>query len=140
MDKQELSDVLEKVAGDNDSIKDALDTLHPKEEKRNPHIKKNDKLAILNDTQIDCVAVLEWQDKAMAMTPKQFESENVTTGFTDKVKGLTVSKDGIGRTEIPGVMQPKIIGEMLQQGIMPMQGQPQGPQKPGFFKRLFGSR
>ena len=138
LDKSELSDILEKVAGDNDSIKDALDTLHPKREKKDM-TKQSDGLAVFNETQLDASCVLEWQDRAMRMTTAEFRTNNVTDGFTEKVKRTTPSLGGVGRTEIPGVMQPKILGDMLSQGLVPNQMvQGQQPQRPGFFKRLFG--
>jgi len=139
LEKGELADLIEKTMGDNDSIKDAVETLHPKESKKND-ARRSDRLAIFNDQQIDAAAVLEWQDRAMAMTPKEFATTNVTEGFVEKVKALTVSKEGVGRQEIPGVMQPKIIGEMLQQGMMPMQTQQQPGQKKSFFARMFSGK
>ena len=70
---------------------------------------------------------------------KDFATKNVTEGFTEKVKRTTPSLGGVGRTEIPGVMQPKILGDMLSQGLVPNQMvQGQQPQRPGFLKRLFG--
>lgn len=138
LDKSELSDILEKVAGDNDSIKDALDTLHPKREKKDM-TKQSDGLAVFNETQLDASCVLEWQDRAMRMTAAEFKTNNVTDGFTEKVKRTTPSLGGVGRTEIPGVMQPKILGDMLSQGLVPNQMvQGQQPQRPGFLQRLFG--
>jgi hypothetical protein len=75
------------------------------------------------------------------MTSAEFSHENVSEGFVDKVKALTVSKEGVGRQEIPGVMQPKIIGEMMQQGMIPMNTQPaQVGQKKSFFSRMFSGR
>ena len=137
---KQLGDIVEGALEKKDSIKDAIETLHPKHEE-SISIKKIDRLGILSDVQIDSIAVLEWQDKALAMTPKEFATNNVTEGFTDKVKALSVAKDGIGRREIPDVMKPSIIGDMLQQGLMPMQSQqPQPQQKQGFFGRLFGRR
>jgi len=141
MKSEDLSDILEKVSGENDSIKDAVQTLHPKETKRD-QFKSSDRLAIFNDTQIDASAVLEWQDRAMRMTIEEFKTLNVTEGFTEKVKALTVSKEGIGRSEIPNVMQPKILGEMLQRGLVP--NQPMMPQQSGggqsWLGRMFGRR
>jgi len=137
LDKSELSDILEKVAGDNDSIKDALDTLHPKREKKDV-TKQSDGLAVFTDTQLDASCVLEWQDRAMRMTAAEFKTNNVTDGFTEKVKRTTPSLGGVGRTEIPGVMQPKILGDMLAQGLVPNQSIQGQPQRAGFFKRLFG--
>jgi hypothetical protein len=138
LDKGELADIIDKTMGDKDSIKEAVDTLHPKADKKDS-AQQSDRLAIFNDAQIDAAAVLTWQDKALGMSFADFKSKNVSEGFVDKVKALTVSKEGIGRTEIPGVMQPKILGEMMQQGMMPMMNQPQMPQKkPGFFRKLFG--
>lgn len=140
LDKDELSTIIEKTMGDKDSIKDAVETLHPKEDKKS-NVKSSDRLAIFNDVQIDAVAVLEWQDRALAMTTKDFSTRIVTEGFTDKVKALTVSREGVGRQEIPGVMQPKIIGDMLQQGLVPQQAlAPPGQQKQSILKRLFGSK
>jgi hypothetical protein len=138
LDKGELADIIDKTMGDKDSIKEAVDTLHPKADKKDS-AQQSDRLAIFNDVQIDAAAVLTWQDKALSMSFSDFKSKNVSEGFVDKVKALTVSKEGIGRTEIPGVMQPKILGEMMQQGMMPMMNQPQPQQKkPGFFRKLFG--
>ena len=138
MESKDLSDILEKVGGDNDSIKDAVHTLHPKENKKD-NFKSSDRLAIFNDVQIDAAAVLEWQDRALRMTHEEFRTMNVTEGFTEKVKALTVSKEGIGRTEIPGVMQPKILGEMLQNGMIPQQPMMQGSEhKKSIFSRMFG--
>jgi hypothetical protein len=138
LDKGELADIIDKTMGDKDSIKEAVDTLHPKADKKDS-AQQSDRLAIFNDTQIDAAAVLTWQDKALQMSFSDFKTKNVSEGFVDKVKALTVSKEGIGRTEIPGVMQPKILGEMMQQGMMPMMNQPQPQQKkPGFFRKLFG--
>lgn len=140
LDKGELADIIEKATGDNDSIKEAVDTLHPKSSKKE-HAQQSDRLAIFSDIQIDAAAVLTWQDKALKMTSKEFCTENVSEGFVDKVKALTVSREGIGRTEIPGVMQPKILGEMMQQGMIPQQPMMQQPQgKQGFLARLFGKR
>ena len=138
-ESQQLGDIVEKALEKKDSIKDAIETLHPRKEE-SVSIKKIDRLGILSDVQIDSMAVLEWQDKALFMTTKQFESENITEGFTDKVKALSVSKDGTGRIEIQNVMKPAIMGEMLQQGLMPMQQQQPVPQKQGFLGRLFGRR
>jgi len=141
MRSEDLSDILEKVSGENDSIKDAVQTLHPKETKKD-QFKSSDRLAIFNDTQIDASAVLEWQDRAMRMTIEEFKTLNVTEGFTEKVKALTVSKEGIGRSEIPNVMQPKILGEMLQRGLVP--NQPMMPSQSGggqsWLGRMFGRR
>jgi hypothetical protein len=138
LNNDELSTLIEKSMGEKDSIKEAVDTLHPKANKKE-HAQQSDRLAIFGDTQIDASAVLTWQDKAMAMTPTEFRTTNVSEGFVDKVKALTVSKEGIGRTEIPGVMQPKILGEMLQQGLVPSNAVPGvTPQKKRFISRLFG--
>ena len=142
MKSEDLSDILEKVSGENDSIKDAVQTLHPKETKRD-QFKSSDRLAIFNDTQIDASAVLEWQDRAMRMTIEEFKTLNVTEGFTEKVKALTVSKEGIGRSEIPNVMQPKILGEMLQRGLVPnqpMMSQQTGGGGQSWLGRMFGRR
>jgi len=137
---KQLTEIIEGALEKKDSIKDAIETLHPKKEE-SVSIKKIDRLGILSDVQIDAMAVLEWQDKALAMTTKQFAEENVSEGFTDKVKALSVSKDGTGRTEIPNVMKPAVLGEMLQQGLMPTMGSPNQPQqKMGFLSRLFGRR
>ena len=140
LEKGELADLIEKTMGDKDSIKEAVETLHPKQAKGD-NAKSSDRLAIFNDIQIDAVAVLEWQDRALAMTSKDFSTRIVTEGFTDKVKALTVSKDGVGRQEIPGVMQPKILGEMMQNGMIPMQTPPAVTnQKKSILARLFGAK
>lgn len=137
--REELADLIENI-GDKDSIKEAVQTLHPPRDK-NSLTTPSDRLAIFNDEQIDAAAVLEWQDKALSMTCPEFEKENVTEGFVEKVKALTVSKEGQGRKEIPEVMKPQILGEMLQQGMMPMNSQPaiQG-NKQSWLGRLFGKR
>lgn len=139
LDKDELSAIIEKTMGDKDSIKDAVDTLHPKSTKKES-AQQSDRLAIFSDQQIDAAAVLTWEDKAMAMSPAEFKRDNVSEGFVDKVKALTVSRQGIGRQEIPGVMQPKIIGDMIQQGLVPAQvmQSTQGQRVP-WYKRLFGA-
>jgi len=138
-ESKQLSEIVEGALEKKDSIKDAIETLHPKKEE-SVSIKQIDRLGILSDVQIDSMAVLEWQDKALCMSTKDFEVKNVTEGFTDKVKALSVSKDGIGRIEIPNVMKPAVIGEMMQQGLMPMQQQQQFPQKTSWFGRLLGKR
>lgn len=138
LEKGELADLVEKTMGDKDSIKEAVDTLHPKKSKKE-FSKQSDGLAILDHHQIDACAVLEWEDRAMSMTSEEFSSMNLTEGFVDKVKGLTPSIDGVGRREIPEVMQPKVIGDMLQQGLVPMPSAQQPiQQKKGFMARLFG--
>jgi hypothetical protein len=139
LEKGELADLIDKTMGDKDSIKEAVETLHPKPKKADT-FKSSDRLAIFSPIQIDACAVLEWQDRAMQMTPSQFKSQNVTDGYTEKVKALTVSGEGLGRTEIPGVMQPKILGEMLQQGLVPQQMMQQQPQKKSWIARMFGAK
>jgi len=140
-ESKQLTDIVEGALEKKDSIKEAIQTLHPNKEE-SVSIKKIDRLGILTDIQIDAIAVLEWQDKALGMSIKDFSSRSITEGFTDKVKALTVSKEGIGRTEIPNIMKPAVMGEMLQQGLMPMMshGQGQNPIKRGFFSRMFGVR
>ena len=136
-DANELTAIVEGALEKKDSIKDALEILHPKKE-MSVSIKNIDRLGVLSDTQIDSIAVLEWQDKALSMSTKEFSENNVTEGFTDKIKALSVAKDGLGRTEVPGVMKPAIMGDMFNQGLMPIQSQSQQPQRRGFLNRLFG--
>jgi len=139
LDKGELADIIENI-GDKDSIKEAVQTLHPKKDK-NSSATPSDRLAIFNDQQIDAAAVIEWQDKAISMSLHDFATKNVTDGFIEKVKALTVSKEGQGRKEIPEVMKPQILGDMLQQGMMPMNSQPAiQNQKVGFWGKLLGRR
>lgn len=132
----DLADLVDKAVESRDSTKEAIDTLHPKGEK---NIKSLDKLSVLNPTQIDAMSVIEWQDKALAVKPGDWGKQNITEGFTDKVKALHVSRDGVGRGEVSNVFKPSIIGDMLQSGaVPPMMIQQSGQRKSSFLGRLMG--
>jgi len=137
-DKNDLASIVNDAVMNVDSTKEAIETLHPKDEK---NVKKIDKLSILNPTQIDAMGVIEWQDRALACKPGDWGKHNITEGFTDKIKALHVSRGGVGRGEVSNVFKPAIFGQMMENGMIPqsmMENRSMGVHKPSFIGRLFG--
>lgn len=135
-DKEDLAGIVENAVSNVDSTKEAIDTLHPQ---KDINSKRLDKLSNLNMTQVDAMGVLEWQDKALNIKPGNWGKNNVTEGFTDKIKGLLVSLNREGRLEVSNVFKPSIIGQMLQDGQMPEMMGSVNPRH-NFMSRLMGRR
>lgn len=131
-----LTDLLESEENSQSGTRKAIDTLHPADEE------KIDRLTILTPQEVAAHAIVEWQIKALKM--RGLNKKFVAEGLSDKLKALKVSQQGRGRNEIGELFRPEILGQMLQQGLIPsgMIGSSAsiGSERRPFWKRVMGMR
>ena len=136
-EKEDLDSLIERTldkATESATAK-AVDTLHPKDKVH------NDRLTVLNGDEVAGHSIMEWTSLLLGhITDKSSDKGFIMDGFSEKLKALKVSKEGVGRAEISTIFKPEVIGAMLQQGMIPMGDNGQltnKVNKPGLGRKLF---
>ncbi len=130
--EQDIANLLEGQLNPDTGTKEAIKTLHPED------LEKKDRLTVLTREEVSAHARVGFLVKALKA--KDLRTEFLIEGLSDKIKALKVSQDGLGRGEIGNIFKPQIMGEMMQEGAMPMPMQGGMAPRRGFFSRLMGRR